>query len=305
MARLPLPGADDGTWGQVLNDFLTQAHNTDGTVKTGAIGGSSLQDGSVTAAKLSAAGGTDGQVLSKNSGVSGGLAWITASSGGVPITSSDISDATTIGRTILTAADAAAVRTASGSQAADATLTSLAAYNANGLLTQTAADTFTGRTLTAGSGISVTNGNGVAGNPTVAVDGTVYTSGGTDVPVSDGGTGRSTGGTAYGIITAGTTATGAQQTITPGSTGQFLKSAGGSSLGSFANIAESDVTNLTTDLAAKAPLADTPRYLRWTGSAWPDRPADSRMTFFLGGAASTDEPDDLDLQTGDVWIPSS
>lgn len=56
------------------------------------------------------------------------------------------------------------------SQPLDSTLTALAAYNTNGILVQTAADTFAGRTITAGSGISVANGDGVSGNPTVTLD---------------------------------------------------------------------------------------------------------------------------------------
>src|SRR5260370_33593079 len=33
MARLPTVGSDNNTWGAVLNDFLSQAHNADGSIK--------------------------------------------------------------------------------------------------------------------------------------------------------------------------------------------------------------------------------------------------------------------------------
>lgn len=33
MARLPQPGGDDGSWGGILNDFLSVEHNADGTLK--------------------------------------------------------------------------------------------------------------------------------------------------------------------------------------------------------------------------------------------------------------------------------
>jgi hypothetical protein len=34
MARLPIPGSDVNTWGDILNDFLNVEHNNDGTLKT-------------------------------------------------------------------------------------------------------------------------------------------------------------------------------------------------------------------------------------------------------------------------------
>lgn len=61
-------------------------------------------------------------------------------------------------------------------QAHDATLDSLASYNTNGVLVQTAADTFAGRTLTGTSNqVTVTNGDGVAGNPTLALPQSIHT----------------------------------------------------------------------------------------------------------------------------------
>lgn len=38
MARLPQPGADQDTWGEILNDYLSVSHNADGTVKDIALG---------------------------------------------------------------------------------------------------------------------------------------------------------------------------------------------------------------------------------------------------------------------------
>lgn len=33
MARLPIPGSDDGNWGNILNEYLLVSHNADGTPK--------------------------------------------------------------------------------------------------------------------------------------------------------------------------------------------------------------------------------------------------------------------------------
>lgn len=73
MARLPVPNSDDGVWGSVLNDYLLASHNADGTLKSAAVSADTLNTGT----------GSNGQVLTKNSGTTGGLQWTTPSAGGV------------------------------------------------------------------------------------------------------------------------------------------------------------------------------------------------------------------------------
>ncbi len=51
-ARLPIPGSDKGNWGQILNDYLSQSHNPDGTLKAGAVTTPSIQSDAITESKL-------------------------------------------------------------------------------------------------------------------------------------------------------------------------------------------------------------------------------------------------------------
>jgi len=52
MARLPVPGGDEGDWGDVLNAYLLQSHEVDGTLKPNSVGAAQLQDNAVTSASM-------------------------------------------------------------------------------------------------------------------------------------------------------------------------------------------------------------------------------------------------------------
>jgi hypothetical protein len=98
MSRLPQPGLDSGTWGDILNDYLSVVHGSNGSLKAGIVQEAHLDaavrtklntaagvpdDGSITEAKLST------QVQTKLNATSG-VASVNSQTGAVTLTKADV-----------------------------------------------------------------------------------------------------------------------------------------------------------------------------------------------------------------------
>lgn len=87
MARLPIPGSDSETWGEILNDYLSVSHNSDGTLQPAAVTDTGAIPSSIATTKgdlLAATGnaalsrlgaGTNGRILTADATQTTGLAW--------------------------------------------------------------------------------------------------------------------------------------------------------------------------------------------------------------------------------------
>lgn len=100
MARLPVPGSDQGTWGDVLNSYLDVAHNPDGTLRSGSVNSAVADATTVNKGVVRLTGDLGGTANSPT--VPGLVNKYELPNGGIPMTdlSSDVQTAISSGSTV-------------------------------------------------------------------------------------------------------------------------------------------------------------------------------------------------------------
>lgn len=268
MARLPIPGADDGTWGNVLNDYLTQSHNADGTLRNGAVSATILQAGSVDSAHVQDGVITEsklaGAVQTKLNAIgSGGATNLSTSTSATNVTvNSDtgadavIASATPTDAGVMSAADKAKLNGIASSATANATDAQLrdrsthtgtqAISTVSGLQTALDAKAAVAHTHSIDS-LSNVNTTGVQSGEVLKYDGTNWVA----AADSSGGSGDPTmGGDLSGTASNAQIAAGAVDTaeIADNAVTNAKVATG---------ISQTKIANLSTDLSGKAATVHT------------------------------------------------
>ena len=239
-ARLPIPGQDDGTWGDILNAYLSVSLASDGTLNANTVGTSQIQAGAVTNAQL------DGPTQAVIASVAGKYV---KPGGGIP--STDLSSAVqsslgSANTAVQLGGDLGGSNTVplvaklqgtalNGSGPTDGQVLTYSS-GASAWVPGTPSTTTVNDATTSSKGIVELAGDlgGVASAPTVV--GTHLASA---LPVNQGGTGSTTQN--FMDLTSGQSVGG-------------VKTFTSAPVVPSSSFPESAVTNLTTDLAAKLPL---------------------------------------------------
>lgn len=305
MARLPTPGSDDDIWGDVLNQFLLSGHNV---------------DGSHNVKSLLNVPNANGQIPVTDTSSSTGFVWQTGGSAGDPIVGGDLSGtasnaqivAGAVGTNEIAAVSVTAAKMAnatitdtqvSGSaaiaQSKIANLTAdLAAKAAdNTVVHLTGAQTVAGVKTFSSSPVVPTPTNPTDAATKAYVDSAV--SGGGDPTVGGDLSGTASNaqivanavGTTELAANSVTAAKIANTTITDGqiSASAAIAKSKLASLGivdaDVSTISQSKITNLTADLAAKAPLA-SPTFTGTVTVPTPSNPSDATTKAYVDSAVA-------------------